>query len=243
MTSLIFVAILILSPVLSLPSQEDQIHRADKLFNGRDNIENLKQAVSLVEDLRVHNPSNYEVLWRLAKYKYYVADRQKDQANRTNLLEAGIEAAKKAVQLNDKRPEGHFWLGANYGEYADSKGAFTSLGLIKAIRKEFETVLKIDATYENGAAYLALGEMDLSLPGLLGGSERRGFEMLENGLRVGPNNSELKLALAGRYAKNGNKDEARKLLESVLRVNDPWRTAVEQEELRSEARSQLEKLK
>jgi tetratricopeptide (TPR) repeat protein len=243
MTSLIFVTILILSLVFSVPPQEDQIHRADNLFAGRDNIENLKQAVSLVEDLRVHNPSNYEALWRLAKYKYYVADREKDQANKFKLFEAGIEVAKKAVQLNDKRPEGHFWLGANYGEYADLKGGFTSLGLIKTIRKEFEAVLKIDPTYENGAAYLALGEMDLSLPGLLGGSERRGFEMLENGLIVGPSNSELKLALAERYAKNGNKDEARKLLESVLRVNDLLRTAAEQEELRSEARSQLAKLK
>jgi tetratricopeptide (TPR) repeat protein len=243
MTSLIFVVMLILPPVFSLPSQQNQIQRADRLFAGRDNVDNVKRAVTLVEDLRARNPSNYEALWRLAKYKYYVADREKDQANKSKLLEAGIEAAKKAVQLNDKRPEGHFWLAANYGEYADLKGAFTSLGLIKTIRKEFETVLKIDPTYEDGAAYMALGEMDLRLPGLLGGNDRRGVEILESGLRVGPNNSELKLALAGRYARNGKKDEARKLLESVLKVNDPSRTAAEQEELRSEARGQLEKLR
>ncbi|HKP84761.1 MAG TPA: TRAP transporter TatT component family protein, partial [Blastocatellia bacterium] len=141
------------------------------------------------------------------------------------------------------RVEGHFWLAASDGEYADMKGALQSLGLGKIIRKEFEAALAIDPMYENGAAYLALGQIDLSLPRLFGGNEKRGIERLEQGLKAASNNAEIKIALADAYDKKGRKDEARKLLESVLSANDPARTPNELEELRNKARARLDKMK
>jgi hypothetical protein len=83
----------------------------------------------------------------------------------------------------------------------------------------------------------------LNLPRLLGGNERRGIERLEEGLRVGPNNAELKVTLAEVYIKKGKKDEARKLIDSVLSVNDSARSPVELQELRTKARGLMEKVK
>ncbi|HLG13075.1 MAG TPA: TRAP transporter TatT component family protein [Blastocatellia bacterium] len=225
------------------PAQENEIASADRLFGGRDNVESLKQAVATLEGLLPRQGKNYEVMWRLAKYRYYLADREKAEANRIKLLEGGMDAAKKAIALNEKRVEGHFWLGANTGEYADMKGAFTSLGLISTIRKEFEKAFQIDAAYENGSVYVALGEMDLSLPRLLGGNDRRGLEMLEKGLLAAPANVELKVTLAGRYIKKGRNSEAKRLLEAVANLIDPLRTPKELEELRSKARAMLDELK
>ncbi len=242
MINLIFVTLFFLTSILS-PVQDNQILPAERLFTGRDNIENLKQSISLLESQSLRDPSNYEVLWRLAKYEYYLAEPEKDEVKKSKLLEAGIEAAKKAVALDGKRVEGHFWLGANYGGYADLKGALKSLGLVRSIRKQFDIALKIDPAYENGAAYLALGEMYLRLPGIFGGNEQLGVEMLEKGLKIGASNSDLMLALAERYARSGKKEEARKLFEKVLSVNDPLKTSLEQEELRRKARRQLDRLK
>lgn len=235
-------AILILSSVLSLPAQENPLLQAERLFAGRDHTENLRQAVSLLEDLLVREPSNYEALWRLAKYKDYLSDREKDAPKRLRLIEAGIEAAKKAVKLDDKRPEGHFWLAVNYGDYAELKGAFKSLWLIQTIRRELETAMKIAPAYENGNVYLALGEMDIRLPRLLGGNDGRGIELLEKGLKVGSDNAELKLTLAEHYIRIGRKAEARRLLENVLSLHDPSRTILEQKELRSNAQRLLEEI-
>jgi FimV-like protein len=53
----------------------------------------------------------------------------------------------------------------------------------------------------------------------------------------------LKVSLAEAYLKKGRKDEARKLLESVLSANDPARSPRELEELRSKARELLAKMK
>ena len=49
------------------------------------------------------------MLWRLAKYKYYLSDRQKDEAGKLKLLKDGIEAAKKAVCSSNLRQIGMAW--------------------------------------------------------------------------------------------------------------------------------------
>lgn len=234
---------LILSLVLQAIAQEPAIAKADKLFTARDNIENLKHAASLMEDLAKREPTNFEAFWRLARFKYYLADREKDNSKKSKLLGAAMEAGKKAVEIDSGRVEGHFWLGASTGEYADLKGALQSLGLVKTVRREFEAALAINPGYENGDIYSALGQIDLNLPKLFGGNDRRGLERLEQGLKVGANNSDLKVTLAEVYVKKGRNDEARALLESVLSASDPARSPLEQEDIKAKARRLLEKLK
>ncbi|MFY9555491.1 MAG: TRAP transporter TatT component family protein [Blastocatellia bacterium] len=243
MTKLILISMLIVSASVALQAQVNPIAQSDALFTSRDEGENLKQAASLIEPVAAREPTNYEVWWRLARIRYYLGDREKDQARKTRLFLAGVDAARKAVALDEKRVEGHFWFGANQGEYADLKGALQSLGLVKTIRREFLAALAINPAYENGAIYSALGQIDLNLPRLLGGNERRGIERLEEGLKVGPDNAELKVTLAEVYQKKGRKDEARKLLQRVLDANDPARSASELGELKAKARALLEKVK
>src|SRR5262249_35323487 len=242
MASTILLLMIAMAPIFA-PPQADPIAQVDALFASRDSNDNLNRAASLMEQLTARDPSNYEAWWRLARLRYYLADRQSDQSKKSKLLQAGVEAAKKAVAIEDKRVEGHFWYAANEGEYADLKGVLQSLGLVKTIRKEFEAALAINPAYENGAIYSALGQIDLNLPRLLGGNDRRGLERLEEGLKVGQDNAELKVSLAEAYQKKGRMDEAKRLLESVLSTNDPARSPRELEELRAKARELLAKMK
>ena len=186
MKKIISLSLVMLSFALTVKAQDTPFAKVDKLFIERDQIDNLKQAITMMEEVRAKDQANYEALWRLARLKYYLAEQETDSAKKTKLYEAAIDAAKKAVALDGNRVEGHFWLGACDGEYADLKGALSSLGLVKIIRKEFEAALAINPMYENGAAYLALGQMDLSLPRLFGGSDKRGLERLEQGAQAAP---------------------------------------------------------
>ena len=238
----VVIAIFIFS-VAQVIAQEPATGKADTLFGARDYVENLKQAASLMEDLTKRESANFEAFWRLARVKYYVADRERDGSKKSKVLQAAMDAAKKAVELDPARVEGHFWLGASTGEYADLKGALQSLGLVKTVRREFEAALAINAAYENGDIYSALGQIDLNLPKIFGGNERRGLERLEQGLRVGVNNLDLKLTLAEVYFKKGRNDEARALLESLLGASDPARSPLEQEDIKAKARNLLEKVK
>jgi tetratricopeptide (TPR) repeat protein len=241
MTSLILTALMVLSA--GWQAQDGPFAKSDKLFAGRDNLESLKQAVSMMEESTARDKTSYEASWRLAKYLYYLADVEADEPKKTRLIHRAIDAAKKAVALDAARVEGHFWLAAATGQLADLKGGVSSVGLVKTIRKEFEAALAIEPSYENGASFLALGQIDLSLPRLLGGSERRGLARLEEGLRTYQGNAELKLAAAEAYEKKGRKDEARRLLESILATPDPARSQNEIEDIRNKARRLLERLK
>src|SRR5262249_32390626 len=227
----------------TVQAPEPQLKDADGLFAQRDAIESLRQAVALTERVVAAGSGNYEALWRLSKYRYYLADREPDKERRAEGYQSGADLAKKAIAANPNRVEGHFWLAANSGELADLKGALDSLGLLRTIRKGFESALEIDPTYESGAIHLALGEMDLKLPRLLGGNDRRGIERLEAGMKVGPNNAELKVALADVYTKRNRQDDARKLLQSVINDNDPLRSPNEISDLRDKARKKLEEIK
>jgi tetratricopeptide (TPR) repeat protein len=245
MTHFIMTLTLILAPAFieSGLSAQDPTARADELYARRDTADNLKQLVLSMEQSTARDPSNYEAWWRLSRGRYYAGDREKDQAKKAKLFQSGVDAAKKAIELDDKRVEGHFWYAANEGEYAALRGALQSLGLVKTIRREFESALAINPAYEDGAIFSALGQIDLNLPRILGGNEKRGIERLEAGLKVGPDNAELKVTLAEVYIKKGRKDEAKPLLESVIKKSDPARSPVEMEELRTKARALLDKTK
>ncbi len=227
-----------LAITVSTLAQETTLQKADKLYVDRDKIESLKQAIALVEK----EVTNYEAMWRLAKFKYYLSDTQSDEKQKIKLLQEGITAAERAIKLDAGRAEGHFWMGATKGAYAELKGAFSAMGLVKTVRREFETALKIDPAYAKGTTHLALGELLIRLPALLGGSDKKGLQYLEQGLQYGPQNAELKLLLAEQYAKQDKKAAAKKLLEEILKEDDPLRTPNEQTELRNKAQQLLAKL-
>jgi tetratricopeptide (TPR) repeat protein len=238
MKSLIRITALILAFSCSAFAQDSAIQKADKLYADRDKVESLKQAVALVEK----DVTNYEAMWRLAKFKFYLSNLESEEAQKITVLQTGIAAAERAIKLDTNRVEGHFWLGVTKGKYADLKGGFAALGLVKTVRRELETALKLDPTYARGTIQLALGEMSLRVPRLLGGNDKRGIEMLEAGLKAGQANAELKLALAEQYEKKNRKAEAKKLLEEILKEEDPLRTPLEQTALRNRAQQMLDKL-
>jgi tetratricopeptide (TPR) repeat protein len=239
MKNITFIACSIFAFAISAFAQETAIQKADKLYADRDRVESLKQAVTLVEK----EITSYEAMWRLAKFKFYLADHESDKEQKSKVLQAGIAAAERAIKLDANRVEGHFWLGANKGEYADLKGGFAALGLVKTVRREFETALTLDPNYAKGSTHLALGQMLIEMPKLLGGSDKKGLDYLEGGLKFGAQNAELKLYLAQQYAKKGRLEEAKKLLAEILKEDDPLRTPNEQTDLRTKAQQQFDKLK
>jgi len=228
---------------MSLAARADEIARADRLFRGRDDTANLRQAISVLEGRLTSGKAEFAVLWRLAKYRYYLSCRARAPGAQAKLLKSAIRGARATCRVDAQRPEGHFWLAVSYGEYADLKGAAKALKLLPAIQREYEAVLAIDPRYENGAAYEALGELDIRLPPRLGGNTDRGLERLEHGLSVAPTNADLKVTLARAYAGHRRKEEARRLLEQVLASRDPLKSAAEQEHVNAKARRLLDELR
>jgi predicted Zn-dependent protease len=140
-----------------------------------------------------------------------------------------------------EQTEGHFWLGANQGGYAQAKGPLYGLSAAETMRKEMETVLKLDESFQGGSAFMVLGRLDLELPSMLGGDPKRAVETLERGLRYGEQNSLLRLRLAEAYLRVKRMEDARAQLNFILNMKPPPEFLPEYKESETKARELLRK--
>jgi len=190
---------------------------ADKLYAQRDNLLQLRQAIALLEQAHITDPDNYDAAWKLSKFDYYLATHSTDKSEREKAFRDGIAAGKDAVQLQNGKPDGHFWLGANYGGTAQSS-ILAGLASVDDIRSEMETVIKLDQGYQNGSAFMVLGLVYLNAPGIVGGDPGKAVTEMEKGLPFGDGNAFLHLHLAEAYLKVGRKADARRQLEGIINL-------------------------
>jgi tetratricopeptide (TPR) repeat protein len=187
---------------------------ADHLFTFGEDTERDKKSLGVIERALSTNGKDYQWLWRAARAYFYVGDGAA-KSEKLAYFEKGMNVGQRAVAEQPNAVEGHFWLAANYGGYSEQKGALKALTMVKKIRAEMETVLRLNDRYHHGGAYLALGEMDRQLPRIIGGNLTRAIQRLEQGLVVAPNNLEMKLALAQAYQEKGRKEDARRLFQEI----------------------------
>src|SRR3954468_15230827 len=90
------------------------IAEADALWEGRGDLQKARVAVAALRQARTADYGNYEAAWKLARAAFYVGDRTSGD-EQDDMFREGTEAGKAAVQLQPDKPDGHFWLGANYG--------------------------------------------------------------------------------------------------------------------------------
>src|SRR5260370_37350587 len=196
----------------------EKIGEAEPLYGGREDLRKVRQALALLREARTLDYGSYEAHWKLSRSDYYLGEHTTDDRERDDLFREGIEAGKAAKQLQPNKPDGHFWLGANYGGSAEYS-TLASLSSIEDIRQEMEAVLKLDEGYEMGSAYLGLGQVYLQAPRILGGDNGKAISYLEKGLRFGATNALLRLRLAEAYDAANRDSDPRKQIEAILSLS------------------------
>lgn len=227
-------------PATARPTAE-VIQEADRLYAGRDDLLKVRQAVLQLRRAAKTDATNYELAWRLAKFDYFLGSHSSDADEKSKSFAEGIEAGERAVGLQTGKPEGHFWLGANYGGRAQSTmlGGISDVGPIKT---EMEAVLKIDEGYQSGSAYMVLGQVYLESAKIMGGDPQRAADYLEKGLKFGPDNSLLRLHLAEAYNRLNRNADALKQIDELLAMKPNPDFIPEHNEAVTQARKLREKL-
>jgi predicted Zn-dependent protease len=223
------------------PSAES-IAEADKFYAERADLVKVRQGIVSLRQAQADDPANYDLTWRLAKFNYYLGAHSPNSNEQDKAFHEGIEAGKLAVKLRDGKPEGHFWLGANYGGSAQIS-ILSGLSEIDDIKREMETVLKLDEGFQSGSAYMVLGQVYLQAPRLLGGDVQKAIGYLEKGTKFGPDNALLRLRLAQAYAEAHRNDDARKQIEVLTTMKPAPGYEPEHDEAAAEARKLEEKIK
>ena len=199
----------------------DKIAEAEPLYERREDMNKARLAVTTLRQAHAADYGNYEAAWKLSRAAFYVADRTDIDTERDNMFREGTEAGKAAVALQPNRPDGHFWLGANYGGNA-AHSTLSNLSSFTDIKTEMETVLKLDESYQGYSAYLGLGRLYLGAPKVLGGDIGKAIEYLEKGVKLNPNNSVMRYYLAEAYETNNRDADAKKQIEAILTMTpDP----------------------
>ena len=193
----------------------DRIAEADQLWEGREDITKARVAVAALRQARTADFGNYEANWKLARATFFVGDHTDNDDERTDMFRQGTEAGKMAVKIQPDKPEGHFWLGANYGGSA-AHSTIANLSSFSDIKTEMDAVLKIDESFQGFSAYLGLGRLYLQAPQVFGGSNDKAIEYLEKGVKLSPNNTTMRYHLAEAYQASNRDAEAKKQIEALM---------------------------
>lgn len=157
----------------------------EALYRERAVAAKAREAAAIWEARLAKDPKDFESAWKLARAEYWLGGHDEEAARRAD-LEKGVEAGRRASVLQPSRPEGFFWMAACMGQLAESFGMRQGLRYRGPIKEALETVLRLDAAYQNGSADRALGRWYYKVPGLFGGSKKRSEEHLRKSLTYDP---------------------------------------------------------
>lgn len=175
----------------------------------------------MLADVRDPDHRNYQVEWTFAKYNYFLGKYSPDDKEAEEALEDGRDAGKIASRIEPNKPDGHFWYAANLGELARRSPITVGLRSVDDVKESMSRVLEIQPDYQGASAYDALGQVELKTR-LKGGSAERAVELLEKGLALAPENTNIRLHLAEAYLAVRRESDARKQLDHLLRMKpDP----------------------
>lgn len=192
--------------------------QADAAYAKRSDLPQGKIALFYYEKTIATEPSNTEAYWKASRAAWWVGENASSGNDKLTYFRKGMAWAQEAVAHNPNSVQAHFWLGANYGSYGETKGVLKSLSLVKPIRHEMAEVLRLDDHYLGGGGYRVLGVVDYKVPGIVGGSKKRAAKELHKALALDPHDPFTHYYLAEFYELTGEKEKAKaeiKLLQSL----------------------------
>ncbi len=194
--------------------------RALELFDKRHlDKENALKAKELAWQIMEKEPGNVNALVLISRIYLFSGENLEKEEDKRAAYEKGTEYAKKALGLDLKNANAHFYYGAGLGRCAQLKGIFNAIGSAGEIKKEFEKALELDPKHP--VAKVALANYYYQVPGLFGGSTEKAIELLKEALELYPNLTMASVDLARIYKNQGKKKEALALLEKVVENKTP----------------------
>jgi hypothetical protein len=215
---------------------------ADALYADRANMASAQRALEIWSGELKAQRGGFEAAWKLARITYWLGTHG-PEGQRRAVLEQGVDAARAAASAEPGRPEGPFWLAANMGALAESFGLRAGLKYRKPIKDALETVLRLDAGYQDGSADRALGRWYFKVPGLFGGSNKKAEAHLRTSLQYDQDNTISHFFLAEVLLDEGRKNEARTELQKVIDAPFKAEWAPEDDIYRARARALLSAIK
>lgn len=161
-----------------------------------------ERAFSEAQQIVRKEPTNTAALVALARAAFDWAEFARKDSQRADIANAGIEAARRTIEICPTNAAAHYWLGMDLGQLARTK----SLGALKLVREmedEFHRALNFDPHVDFAGPDRSLGLLYRDAPGWPTsiGSKKKAREHLERAVQLHPEFLENQLALLESFEK------------------------------------------
>jgi hypothetical protein len=163
-------------------------------------------------------PQDYDVLWRIARHNFWLADDPGLAKNeKSRLGKIAWYYGDRATEANPDGVEGWNFAASGMGNYALGIGIFSALrqGIEGKFKERLSRAEKIDPDFEHGAIHTAWGRFWYELPWPKY-SAKRSRKALEQALRLNPDNVRARVYLAELWLKEDEAATARTELERAV---------------------------
>jgi hypothetical protein len=224
------------------PADGDLKAQADTAWEARADRQQLERAIAIWETLRAQEDSNAEVLTKLSRGYYLLADgfirNDGDDVALLATFEKGILAGEHAMMaassaFSDKVKSGAkieeavtliakegqaaiYWYATNLGKFAVKKGFTTTLFYKDRIFAVMQHVLSLDESFFYAAPHRYFGAFYAKAPSFAGGDMDKSKDPFDRALELESRNLGTKVLYAEYYAtKADDKALFQELLQSV----------------------------
>lgn len=223
----VIVILLVVNALLPLPvlSQDISVlmHEGDVLWVKRKDIKKARESINAYRKVLEVDAKSYEAYWKIARAYFYLGDllpetkEMRDQHRKMGL--EGMQYAKKALELNPRGIEGHYYYTLTLAQYSIGISIIKALakGLGPEYEKHIEKSLEIDRNYDNAGPLRAIGRYWYQVPWPKRDLEKS-IHYLKEAVASAPTSIRGHVYLAESYLKAGEKELARKHLQKAVEV-------------------------
>jgi tetratricopeptide repeat protein len=149
----------------------------------------------------------------------FAENRARTREARLAAFERGSAVAERAIAEAPGNAEAHLWYAIHIGSRAQAQGLLRSLLTLRTLRREVDTVLRLDP--DNIEGHIMAGSLHRELPAALGGDRAEAERHFKTARMLDPHLTGVRIELARLYLNTGRVAEARQELQGVLDETAP----------------------
>lgn len=165
------------------------------------------------------NPTNVTAAWQFARACFDWAEFASNDTQRATIARRGIEAARTATRLSPDEVAGHYYLGLNLGQLAQTL-RLSALGLVDEMEGALKKARELDAQFDFAGPDRCLGLLYRDAPGwpISVGSRSKARQHLERARELAGDYPDNQLNMLESWLKWGDEEKVRAALQTVESV-------------------------
>ncbi len=138
----------------------------DECWKTRDAEASIKQCNEAIKAGNQSFPTDYAILWKAARFRWWVADGLTDEKVKRQTAKTGWDYANRAVAANPSGAEGKYYVALNIGAYSQAVGILKALseGLEGQFVENLDYAIKNNEPFDRYGARTAKGRYHWELP-------------------------------------------------------------------------------